>query len=107
MLYRKIKRTCNNNYLNCTPEFIRTFPELKHLDDEELANRFMELKLDFYTEEVKPIPKLIRLTLPFAVVLWLLMFIFAPLLFIITGKWGYSLGKKNIIYNWFTQLKLM
>lgn len=107
MIYRKLKRTWSNGYLNYIPRFKNEFPELSKVDSEELCDRFKRLNLDFYYEEVKPIKLWVRLTLPFAVILYLIMFLFIPFNFFITGKWGYSLNDKNIILNWFRSLKMM
>lgn len=105
-MYRKLKRTWSHSELNYIPNFKKTFPELSKVNSEELADRFIELGLDFYTEERKPVHFLTRLTLPFALILLILMLIFLPLNFLITGRWGYSLGKDNYILNWFRSLRL-
>lgn len=105
-MYRKLKRTWSNGYMNHIPNFNKTFPELSHIDDEEMCDRLIELGLDFYTEEKTPISAWIRLTLPFAFVLMLLMLFFIPFNYIITGHWGYRLGEKNRILNWFKSLRL-
>lgn len=107
MIYRKLKRTWSNGYLNYIPRFKNEFPELSKVDSEELCDRFKRLNLDFYYEEVKPIKLWVRLTLPFAVILYLIMLLFIPFNFLITGAWGYSLNDKNIILNWFRSLKMM
>ena len=78
----------------------------KHLDNEELADRLIDLNMDFYYEVKTPIPILIRLTLPFAILLIILMFLAIPINFMFTGKWGYNLKKENRILNWFRSLKL-
>ena len=106
MVYRKLKRTWSNGYANRIPQFKNTFPELQKLSSEELANRFIELKMDFYYEEKTPVSSWIRLTLPFALITMLLMIVGLPIVFCITGKWGYSLGNKNRLLNWFRALKL-
>jgi len=36
----------------------------------------------------------------------LLMIVGLPIVFCITGEWGYSLGNKNRLLNWFRALKL-
>jgi hypothetical protein len=106
MVYRKLKRTWSHNDLNYIPRLREVFPELSKIDSEELADRFHELKLDFYYEEQKPVKWFVRITLPFGLTLMLLMLIALPLKFIITGTWQYSLGKNNRILNWFKALKL-
>ena len=106
-MYRKLKRTWSHNDLNYIPKFKELFPELSKVDNEELADRFIELGLDFYTEVRNPVKILTRLTLPFALIIMALMFIFIPINFLITGNWGYSISKSNpILLNWFRSLRL-
>ena len=106
MIYRKLKRTWSNGYANYMPRFKKVFPELSKLSSEEMANRLIELKMDFYYEEKKPVSFWTRLTLPFALITMLLMLLGLPITFLITGKWGYSLGEKNRLLNWFRSLRL-
>ena len=106
-MYRKLKRTWSHNDLNYIPKFKELFPELSKVDNEELADRFIELGLDFYTEVRNTVKILTRLTLPFALIIMALMFIFIPINFLITGNWGYSISKSNpILLNWFRSLRL-
>lgn len=105
-MYRKLKRTWRNGYIDI-PKFKTIFPELSRLDDDELEKRFEDLNMTFFYEEKKPVHFLIRLTLPFAIVVMLLMLIVSPITFLINGRWGYSLGKSNVIFNWFRSLKLL
>ena len=93
MMYRKLKRTWSNGYANYMPRFKKVFPELSKLSSEEMVDRLIELRMDFYYEEKEPVSFWIRLTLPFALLTMLLMIVGLPLTFLITGKWGYSLGK--------------
>ena len=106
MLYRKLKRTWTHSYANHIPNFKKVFPELSKIDREELCDRFIDLKMDFYYEEEIPVSFWMRLTLPFAIVTMLLMFIGLPIAFLITGKWGYSLTEKNYLLNWLKSLRL-
>lgn len=106
MMYRKLKRVWSHNDANYIPNFDKIFPELKKLSSEELCDRFIKLDLKFYTEELKPVPIWLRLTMPFALITMLLMFIGLPINFLITGSWLYDLGEKNYILNWFKSLKL-
>lgn len=106
MIYRKLKRTWTHNNANYIPRLKEVFPELKGVSSEELADRFIELDLDFYYEEKTPVSPLIRITMPFAVLLFLLMMLFIPVKFLFTGSWGYSLGGENRILNWFRVLKI-
>lgn len=105
-MYRKLKRTWSHNDLNYIPKLKKVFPELSKIDSEEMADRFIELGLDFYTEEKTPVPLWLRLTMPFALLIMILMFIAIPINFLIIGQWGYSLSEKNRLLNWFRSLKL-
>jgi hypothetical protein len=106
MIYRELKRTNSNGYLNYIPRFREEFPELSKLDSEELAQRFRRLNLEFYYEKQKPVKFWVRLTLPFALITYLIMFFSLPLNFIISGEWGYSFNEKNFILNWLRSLRL-
>ena len=106
-MYRKLKRTWSHNSINYIPRLREVFPELNKIDSEELADRFIKLKLDFFTEEITPVPFYIRLTLPFAIIVLFLMFIFSPIYFLITGNWGYQISKTNPrLLNWLRSLRL-
>ena len=107
MIYRKLKRTWSHGYLNYMPDFKKVFPELKNVSSEELCDRFIELGLDFYRDEQEKVKVWVRFTLPFALVLFFLMVISTPIVFILTGQWGYPLGKGNTILNWFRALRLL
>ena len=107
MIYRKLKPTTTYGYGNYIPGFREAFPELSKVKDENLGCAFQNLKMRFYYLEETPVSPLIRLTLPFGLVLWALMFLSLPLVFVITGKWGYGLGVKNRVYNWFRALRLI
>lgn len=106
MLYRKLSRTFTHGYARHTTKFKRVFPELSKLSSEELCDRLIDLDMEFYYSKPTSVNPLIRLTLPFALVCMLLMFLGLPIVFIFTGHWGYSLGEKNPILNWLRSLKL-
>ena len=106
-MYRKLKRVWSHGYANYIPNFDKVFPELKHLNSEEMCERFRKLGLEFFQEKQTPIKPFIRVTMPFAIALMLLMFIGIPFVFLITGKWTYPLGEKNRILNWFRSLRLL
>lgn len=105
-MYRKLKRTWYQGYAKHIPNFDKTFPELSHLDSDELCDRFRRLNIDFYCEKKTPVNPWVRLTLPFALVTMLIMFVGLPINFLFTGEWGYSLGKNNRVLNWFRSLRL-
>ncbi len=107
MIYRKLKRTYSNGYANHMSEFSKVFPEISKLSSEEVADRFRKLNMDFYYEEKEPVSFWTRLTLPFALITMGLMIIGSPIAFLITGNWGYSLGEKNRLWNWFKSLRLL
>lgn len=88
------------------PRFKKVFPELSKLSSEEMADRLIELKMDFYYEEKEPVDIWTRLTLPFALLIIFVMLVGLPITFLITGNWGYSLSEKNILLNWFRSLRL-
>ena len=107
MLFRKLERVWSHNDMNYIPKFRETFPELNKISSEEMRDRWVSLGVDFYTEKQTNISLWIRLTLPFAIILMILMFVLAPFRFVLTGMWGYNLGQKNLIINWFRALHLM
>ena len=106
-MYRKLKRTYSFGNMNYIRNLYESFPELKKVDEDEMVRRFRKMKMEFYYEEITPVKWWIRLTLPFALVTMLFMFIFIPIVFLVTGKWTYELNKKNRVYNWFKSLKLL
>ena len=107
MMYRRLERVWSHGYTNYVPRMLEVFPELSKLSNEEMCDRWIELDIDFYSVRDTPVKWWIRLTLPFALLTWLLMFLSLPVYFIISGQWGYSLGRKNHIYNWFNALRLI
>ena len=106
-MYRKLKRVWSRNDVSYIPKFRETFPELKKVSSEEMSDRFRELGLDFFQEKKTPVKTWMRFTLPFAIILMVLMLIALPIAFLITGKWTYPLGEKNTILNWFRSLRLL
>lgn len=105
-MYRKLKRVWSNNHMRYIPKFRETFPELNKLSSEEMSDRWSNLDIEFYSEKLTPVKWWIRLTLPFAIILFVLMFIGLPFVFLITGNWHYPQGKNNHILNWFRSLRL-
>lgn len=107
-MYRKLKRTWSHNDLNYIPRFKEVFPELERVCSEELCDRFIEMKMDFYCEQKQPVNFLMRLTLPFAILIMFLMFLLLPINFLFTGNWGYSFEKKYLtLLNWFRALRII
>lgn len=105
-MYRKLKRTWSHNDGNYIPRFKEVFPELKNISSEEMCERWIDLGIDFYEEKQTSVTPWMRLTLPFALILLVLMFVGLPIVFLITGKWSYPNTKKNTILNWFRALRL-
>jgi hypothetical protein len=106
-MYRKLKRVWSHNDMNYIPKFKETFPELNKVSSEDMCDRWIELGVDFYTDEKTPVKTWMRFTLPVAISLMILMVIGIPFCFLITGKWTYPLGEKNRILNWFRSLRLL
>lgn len=101
-MFTELKRVYSHGYMNYIPKFQEIFPELKNLTKEELADRFRTLGIEFYTTERKPVPILIRFTMPFALVTFAIMVLFMPLHYLITGQWRYSLKDNSKLMNWFS-----
>lgn len=100
-MFTELKRVYSQGYMNYVPNFQETFPELKNLTREELADRFKSLGVEFYTAERKPTPIWIRLTMPFALITVVIMALCMPLNYLITGHWHYSLKDNSKLMNWF------
>ncbi len=83
-MYRKLKRTWSHNDANYIPKFKEVFPELNKVSSEEMCDRWIELGVDFYTDEKTSVNKLMRLTMPFAIILMILMLIGVPFCFTLT-----------------------
>ena len=106
-MYRKLNRVWSHNDVSYIPKFRETFPELKKVSSEEMCYRWISLGIDFYSEKKTPVKPWLRFTLPFAIILMLLMLIGLPIVFLITGNWFYPHTKKDIILNWFRSLRLL
>lgn len=104
MIYKKLHRTWSHNDLNYIPRFREIFPELKKINNEEMADRFIDLGLNFYTTNDTPVSVWLRLTLPLALIAFIGMILFLPFLFILTGSWKYKSLK---IYNWLKALRIV
>lgn len=107
-LYSELKRTWRHNDANYIPRLKEVFPELKSISSEDLADRFIDMGMDFYMEtEPKKISIFRRLSLPLALIMYFVMFLGMPLNYIINGSWGYNFNKSGKIYNWFRSLGLI
>lgn len=108
-VYNKLSRVWSRGHFKYIPNFRETFPELRNLTQEEISDRFCELGIDFYTSEQKMVNVWVRLTLPFAAVAIVIMFLTLPIKFMLSGSWGYSFKSKGLLwlYNWFSSLGLV
>jgi hypothetical protein len=86
-------------------KFKKEFQELKDIDSDVLEERLKNIGIYNYEEIDKFETNLfIRLSLPFALIVWILLFIFLPVNYILTGKWGYNFKNKEFLVNWFRKL---
>lgn len=106
-MFRKLKRVWSRNDFSQIPNFTKVFPELNRVPFEELCDRWQKLGVDLYTEKAIPVKWWIRFTLPFALIVMLIMTILIPVNFLFTGNWGYTLGDKSRLINWFRSLHLL
>ncbi len=110
MIYQKLRRVSTHGEVDISLryKFQEQFPEIKDVPTEEFHRRFEKLGVYFYTKKETPVKWWVRLTLPFVIIVWLLMFFGLPIHFMITGKWTYEgngyIG--NFIYNWFGMFNL-
>mgnify|MGYP001455934434 CR=1 FL=1 len=82
-------------------ELKKRIPELKSVDVDYIESNLMGTGLEFYRISKKEVPLSIRLTLPFAIITFIVLFVTSPIKFMITGKWGYS---NEALRNWFNSL---
>lgn len=106
-MFRKLIRVWSHNSYDYIPKFTQVFPELKHLPYDELCTRWKKLGVTLYTEKPTKISWWIRLTLPFGLLVLLMMFISLPFVYMLTGEWRYPIPRKTWFYNWFKQLKFL
>ena len=105
MIFRELKRVWSHNDMNYIDGFKEKFPELQKVSSEELCDRWSSLGIDLYTQRKNKVNPLIRLTLPFAIILLLIMFLLMPICFLIKGEWSY--GKPGRVFNWFKALRII
>jgi len=87
--------------MNYIPDFDKIFPELKDLSREELYRRFSQSNIKFFMVHNKKVPSLLRLTMPLAIILILIMFIMMPINYFVTGSFRYDTDKYIKVWNWF------
>lgn len=96
------------NLRKCDSSFIAAhlrseIPELKNVDIWKLENVINNLPIEFYKEDSVVTKWYIRLTLPVALLVMLLMLIFCPIKYIFTGSYGYKI---LFVRNWIKALGL-
>lgn len=94
-------RLQKQDYFFVAIELKKRIPELGQCNAEYLADKLRGSNIKFYKTEKKETPLLIRLTLPFAIILFLALFLLLPIKYVITGRWGY---KVEWIQNWLRAL---
>lgn len=97
-IYWKVKKL---DYFSVALELKNRIPELKKIDCEIIADKLRGSNLEFYKTVEMETPFFIRLTLPFAVIFFLLLLIFMPINYFITGEWGYKI---EWFKNWMNKL---
>ena len=94
--YREVEEWLKKSSLNLTD-----YQKRKLWDDEII--RFSPF--EFYKNKKSVTNIWLRFSIIFLPIIWVLLFIFLPLTFILTGSWGY--GKKfNWILNWMDKVKV-
>lgn len=84
--------------------FKYSIPLLNNIDIDELDKIISKLPYDFYKkDEAIKVNIWLRLTLPFVLVVMILLIVFMPIKFIFTGRWRYA---PNIFIKWFKLLDL-
>lgn len=96
--YYRLKRKSD---LDVAKQLRQAFPELKKMLIVEIEERLSELDFDFYQDEKLKTSLLVRLTIPFALVVMVVLIAVMPINYMITGRWGY---KWEWLSNWFRSL---
>jgi len=94
----KIKK---QDYWNTAYELKKCIPKLKNEDTNDLVDDLRGSNLSFVMIESVKKPFWVRLSLPFGIIVFLLLFITLPIKFMITGSWSY---KWMWLQNWFSAL---
>jgi hypothetical protein len=94
----KIKK---QDYWNTAYELKKWIPKLKNEDIDDLVDNLRGSNLSFVLTESVDKPFWIRLSLPFGLIVWLILFITLPIKFMVTGTWNY---KWLWLQNWFSAL---
>ena len=79
------------------------FPdELGRVSSEDIEEKIALSEMEIYSVEPEPIKWWLRLTLPLAIIVIGLLFIFSPIKYMFTGRWNYSI---LWLKNWLTALR--
>jgi len=89
------------DYFSVAMELKKVIPELKVSTSDHIEDCLRGSGLEFYRVTNKKVPVFIRLTLPFAAITFVVLFLTLPIKFMVTGKWGYD---NERLRNWFTSL---
>lgn len=76
----------------------KRLPWLKNVSVTDIEDHLRGTQLGFVEEKSTPRPYWVRLSLPFALILMLILYVTLPIKFMITGTWNY---KWNWLSNWF------
>ena len=77
------------------------FPELKQILLEDIEQRLRYSGMILVKRERVSVPFWVRLTLPFALIAIIILYVSLPIKYMLNGKWGYN---KDWLYNWFKSL---
>ena len=94
-------RLRKQDYYMAAMELKKRIPELKNVDSETITSQLRGSNLQFYKQESIPTPIWVRFTIPFGLIVMLILFLMMPVNYIIVGKWGY---KWQWLTNWFRAL---
>lgn len=94
----KIKR---QDYWNTAIELRKILPELNNAYTDDVVDNLRGSNLSFVMIESVKKSFWIRLSLPFGILTFLVLFITLPIKFMITGSWNY---KWMWLQNWFSAL---
>lgn len=79
-------------------ELKNRIPELSNIDTDDIVDNLRGSGIAVVKKQLNNTPPLLRLTLPFAIVVIILLLVFSPVKFMITGDWGY---RWRWMENWF------
>ena len=94
-------RLRKNDYYFTAIDLKKAIPELKNCDAEQIESHLRGTNLMFYKAEKVSTSLAVRLTLPFAFILMVILFACSPINYIISGHWGYNW---LWLSNWLKQL---